>query len=436
MPARLVGFGCILALVFSLGCGGSERLTEPTEIAVPPGLTESEAKLWRMSGHETQAIQRTGLLYQDPEVTAYVQALGERMVPAQPGPATYEFHVLLDPEVNAFAFPDGTIYVHLGLLSLLESEAQLAHVLAHEVVHVEARHSVKQYDNQQSVVGTTQVLSLAAAIGFGSMGTAAAGLFNVASQLSLGLTASIAVSGYSREAEREADVRAIGRIAAEGYDPCASAETFTLLLREYDDPDAVASFVYASHPRLKERQAYSIEEAEARGTTCAAPGDSTATAAPDTAYARLMRGVRADQVELWIRSEQYDRAIDQADRLLDLDDANAPLWYWRAEAIRQPYGDAAPSDSVTTELEEHYRYALDLDPSLAIAHRSLGALYEARGDTDAAAYAYEQYLATASRPRDRRFIQHRIDTLRPTAPADATTSPGEAEPSSSGDEQD
>ncbi|MEL6611964.1 MAG: hypothetical protein AAFQ53_07705, partial [Bacteroidota bacterium] len=88
MPARLVGFGCILALVFSLGCGGSERLTEPTEIAVPPGLTESEAKLWRMSGHETQAIQRTGLLYQDPEVTAYVQALGERMVPAQPGPAT------------------------------------------------------------------------------------------------------------------------------------------------------------------------------------------------------------------------------------------------------------------------------------------------------------------------------------------------------------
>ncbi|MEL6611630.1 MAG: tetratricopeptide repeat protein, partial [Bacteroidota bacterium] len=122
--------------------------------------------------------------------------------------------------------------------------------------------------------------------------------------------------------------------------------------------------------------------------------------------------------------------------LLDRDDANAPLRYWRAEAIRQPYGDAAPSDSVTTELEEHYRYALDLDPSLAIAHRSLGALYEARGDTDAAADAYEQYLATASRPRDRRFIQHRIDTLRPAAPAEATDAATDDAPSSSGDEQD
>ena len=86
----------------------------------------------------------------DPELQAYVAGIGKRMAAKSERPnLPWEFHVVNDAAVNAFALPGGFIYVTRGLLAHMNSEAELATVLGHEIGHVTARHSVQQISKAQ-----------------------------------------------------------------------------------------------------------------------------------------------------------------------------------------------------------------------------------------------------------------------------------------------
>ena len=91
-----------------------------------------------------QVEQMIGI-YNDSTLTAYVDAIGKRMVDVLGDPpVTFQFKVVDMAEPNAFALPGGYIYVSRGLLSLVNDEAELACVIGHEMIHVTKRHSVKQ----------------------------------------------------------------------------------------------------------------------------------------------------------------------------------------------------------------------------------------------------------------------------------------------------
>ena len=402
-------------LVFGLmGCTGS-RPAVSNETPLPAGLTPSEQKLWRISAQEAERLQRTGLLYSDPLLEDYVQQLGERLVPEpHTVPADFRFHVIADPEANAFALPDGNIYVHLGLLARLQSEAQLAQVLSHEVHHVIDRHAVTGYDQQRSVSGTTQVLSLAAAIGFGAVGGAVAQFWGGVSQLGLALTANASVNGHGRAAEESSDLYAVQALQAEGYNTCAAVEVFDILLDEYGQPSAAATFFYADHPQLTRRKAYSLERAEA----LAGKSLACTEVQVDSAYLARMAHVRAAQIELWVRGEQYARAIPAADHAIATDSSNAALHFWLAEALYH-----GSSDSLTVErAEDEYWAAAALDTTYAAPYRGLGVLAEAEGDTAAAVEAYTFYLHLDPEAKDRRYIRRRIDELSSAPPASGEAS--------------
>ena len=149
--------------------------------------------------------------YDNSELQAYVQRIGERVTSRSHRPGlVYRFTVLDSEEVNAFALPGGYIYITRGLLAYLNSEAELAAVLGHEAGHVTARHSVRQYTAQQ-----------AASMGFtlGSVflpqlrTTGANDLFN--------LIGGALLRGYGREHELEADRLGAEYLAKSGYDPQA-----------------------------------------------------------------------------------------------------------------------------------------------------------------------------------------------------------------------
>ncbi len=371
-------------------------------MVLPPGLSESERKLWTQSASEADHLAHSGLIYAEEPLAGYVQGLGDRLLPATDVPATFRFHVVLDPEANAFALPDGNIYVHLGLLAQLQREAQLAAVLAHETAHVTGRHTLERYDQAQGVSAVTQVLGLAAAIGFGAAGGSWAGLFNNASQLGLALTAGAAINGHSRAAEAGADRFAVEALAAHEYDPCGAADLFTVLLGDEDEPSAAASFFWGSHPRLSSRRAAAEEEVEAlTGASC------DGIAVEDTAFVERMAAARALQVELWVRAERYDRAAASARRAMELRPDDPALHFWNAEALSLAGTDPETLD----EAEAGYRRASELDPTFAAPFRGLGALAERRGDPDAAAAAYERYLALDPDAKDRRYVRHRIEEL-------------------------
>jgi predicted Zn-dependent protease len=97
-------------------------------------------------GQDTdRQIQQQFGIYEDKDLNMYVNSIGQRMVPYSHRPnLQYHFSVLDTPVINAFAAPGGFIYVTRGILALMNSEAELAAVLGHEMGHVAARHSLKR----------------------------------------------------------------------------------------------------------------------------------------------------------------------------------------------------------------------------------------------------------------------------------------------------
>jgi tetratricopeptide (TPR) repeat protein len=125
-------------------------------------------------------------------------------------------------------------------------------------------------------------------------------------------------------------------------------------------------------------------------------------------YLARTASVRAAQVELWVRTERYDRALESADGALAIDSTDAYLRFWRAEALRLGPADAASRQRA----EDEYWRATELDTTYAAPYRGIGLLAEEDGDAVAAIEAYDYYLYLDPEAKDRRYVQHRIDALR------------------------
>ncbi len=136
-----------------------------------------------------------------------MERVGQRIVAAAEVPNwDWRFAVIDDPEPNAFALPGGYVGVHAGMFDVVEDDAQLAAVMAHEIGHVAARHHAERLSRQALV--HTGVAAVAGDSG-------AAGL--LAAGATLGL-----VLPFSREQESEADVIGLRYMAEAGYDPRAA----------------------------------------------------------------------------------------------------------------------------------------------------------------------------------------------------------------------
>jgi predicted Zn-dependent protease len=155
-------------------------------------------------------------VYEDVELAHLVQSVGEAIAAQSHRPdLIYRFTVLDSTTVNAFALPGGYIYITRGLLAYLNSGAELAAVLGHEIGHVTARHSVRQHS-------TATVTGI-----FGSVLAAATGIQGTDTLASLASTA--IVRGYGREYELEADRLGAEYIAKAGYDPQGMLEVVGVL---------------------------------------------------------------------------------------------------------------------------------------------------------------------------------------------------------------
>ncbi len=150
----------------------------------------------------------------------------------------YSFNVLSSKEVNAFALPGGPLYIYTGLLKLMEDEAELAAVMGHEIGHVDGRHAVRQ---MQPVVGLAAIQALA----FGDK--------SPASRQALNFVLGIALTGYSRSHELEADRFGLIYMQRAGYDPNGTVRMFTKLGGQGERERNVFEKLSATHPETKER---------------------------------------------------------------------------------------------------------------------------------------------------------------------------------------
>jgi predicted Zn-dependent protease len=181
-------------------------------------------------------------IYDDPAVAAYVDSVGRRVAHASEQPdLPWRFTVLDDAVVNAFAMPGGYIYVTRGLLAYMQSEAQLAGVLGHEIGHVTARHSAKQI-TQQELSGLG--LGLAAAV------SPTFRRYSSTAEQALGLL----FLKYSRDDETQADELGVRYAALAGYDPRDIPGTYHTLKRIADAAGQSLPGYLSTHPDPGQRE--------------------------------------------------------------------------------------------------------------------------------------------------------------------------------------
>jgi len=212
----------------------------------PDIVLMSESAEIEMGKEMHEKLIKSMPIYQDEKLTEYVNSIGQKIVKNSHRPdIEYHFTIIDAPDINAFALPGGYIYINRGLLSYLDSEAQLAAVLAHEVGHVTARHVVRQ-DSARKGASVLSVLSV-----FTTGSSAIGDVTN--------LWGTAAVKGYGREMELEADGLGADYLFSSGYDPHAMVETIGVLkdqekfarYRAKEEGKKTKSYhgVFSTHPR-------------------------------------------------------------------------------------------------------------------------------------------------------------------------------------------
>jgi len=200
---------------------------------------------------EGDVIAELGGLLKNPKATAYVQAVGKKLVSgSNRTDVGYAFDVIKNDEINAFALPNGAVYVTKGLLRVLRNEAQLANVIGHEVGHVDRDHSMKQFG--VDLLGQ----------GAGILAQVFAGGDKAQKDAAKEVANNIISNGYSQELEMQADE--IGQKFAymAGWDPNGMIDIMTLFLtfeKSPNPPQGVEAYT-RSHPHAEVR----LEQAKTR----------------------------------------------------------------------------------------------------------------------------------------------------------------------------
>lgn len=367
-------FALMLASFFISGCattGGVESFRDAGDTS---NLHEKERRLWHEAKGFDTTIARSGQIYDDPRATAYLQGVMDRLYPEFKG----KIHVRIydSTQLNAFALPNGSIYFNIGLLARIENEAQLAAVLAHEAAHFIEKHSFRQRVSAKNMSA------------FAVSGIPFASLAAVSS-----------ISGFSRDLEREADMKGYQRLVKAGYNPHEAHKVFEILAKEVKALGIEEPYFFSSHPQLVERiETFKELAAKQKNTGRVATED----------YSRAIQPIRLEALHKDIGQDRYQSVI------MVMEDPNtrryypAAGYYYLGEAYLRRDQKSDPQKAV-----QAFETAERLSPNFAPTYKSLGMHYMKGGNKDKARQYFNKYLSLASKDaRDRAYVQQYISSLK------------------------
>jgi len=246
----------LLLMAAAMGSGCVSTGTNPIS-----GNTRAYGYSWeeevKLGTEADQQIQQQYGVYDDEDVSAYVEELGQQLLaeshmrrpdtPEKFRNTEFHFRVLDSPIINAFALPGGYVYVTRGLMAHLNNEAQLAVVLAHEIGHVVGRHASKQAAKRQIMQGGLIVGAVAGQAAFG--GNVAENVMGIG-----GSAAKLLSLSYSRDNERESDQLGVEYATRAGYDAAEGAAFFASLKRKSKQSGQSLPTWQSTHPDPGQRE--------------------------------------------------------------------------------------------------------------------------------------------------------------------------------------
>jgi predicted Zn-dependent protease len=189
----------------------------------------------------SKQVEATSKLITDPEVTEYINRIGQNLVRNSDARVPFTIKVIDNEEVNAFALPGGFFYVDSGLILAADNEAELAGVMAHEIAHVAARHATKNMTRSE----IWNIASIPLMFIGGPAGYAIAEIASIAVPMSF--------LKFSRDAEREADLLGLEYDYAAGYDPQAFVQFFEKLGADDKKKHSKLAKMFSTHPMNSDR---------------------------------------------------------------------------------------------------------------------------------------------------------------------------------------
>ncbi|MCB1760056.1 MAG: M48 family metalloprotease [Gammaproteobacteria bacterium] len=371
-PGRAGGV-LILACALLLGGCQSSAVRTLNHADDTRQLSEYESRRWYAAEELDRHWRNKGLIYSDGALGDYLQGIAVALYPEFGG--TLKLRVLDSPDLNAFALPNGSVYLNLGLIARMENEAQLATIVAHEVSHFKFQHSLKQRHATEGAVVAGWAVTLLTGI-----------------PLSGQLLALGAMSGYSQDAEREADREGFARMVAHGYDPGSAAAVFDIMRAEAEALDSDEPWLYASHPKLTERmqtmQSLAVQQPSAGGRRESAR------------FLRETGDLRSVLLDRYLIGQKYKQLIHVLENAEIRPRYPGHADFYLGEAYRQraEEGDGARALAA-------YHKAVGLAPDFAPSYRALALIRMQNDERPEARRLFKRYLELAPEAIDRKYIE-------------------------------
>ncbi len=373
----------ILTLCF-MAAGCLTTTLPPVTEDFRPG--DDEKRLWERSKEEQKVLNESGLLYRDRELEDYLNQIAKKLQPPEIwAHIPFRIMVIKNPYLNAFAFPNGVIYVHTGILARMDNEAQLAILLAHEMTHCTHRHALKAFRDlkrrtaflaavQETQVGADEDVDLVTLLG--STGSIAA------------------VTGYSQDLETEADMVGFGLLLSAGYDPHEAPKLFEHLKKELEEEKIKEPFFFGTHPRLRKR----IENYKNLLNTHY-QGKKAGIKNTNIFLAKLHE-VILENAFLDLKAGRFSTAQRGAEKYLTIKPNDQRAYYLLGEISRQ----RGKKDD-TKRAKAYYEKAISIEPSYPDPHKAIGLIYYKDGEKTLANRSFESYLSLSPQAPDRAYIQ-------------------------------
>jgi predicted Zn-dependent protease len=366
MSHRLLG---LLALLTPFAAVADEIVPWAYPVSAV-ALEREERNLWAEAEAFDKALERSGKLRADPALNAYLQGVMDKLYPEFGGKV--RIRAIDSNQLNAFALPNGSIYINIGLLARLQNEAQLATVLAHEGAHFVHRHSFQQSEHVKNVATFALIVGMAGVPVVGN------------------IVALTSMSGFSREHETEADQIGYRRLVTAGYSAKEAPKTFEHLIAEIKALEINEPFFFASHPKLQDRVDSLTELSR----------DAVNGEAGHEAYVMAIREVRLFALQEDLDAYRYKQLIlvlSDPERRREYP-PEASYYLGEAYRLRNQEGDL-------DLMQREYTLSIELAPAFAKAYRALGLLHYKRGENALATPLFKRYLELAPAAPDREYIE-------------------------------
>jgi len=396
------------------GCATTTNLPDDYKQKYQDKFEEDHIDLIWRSDRQHDSFVKKGLIQQNKPLNNYLNAIAKPFIERTEQSLDIKVFIFRNPQVNAFAMPNGHVYFNEGLIASLDNKDQLAFVVGHEIAHVELEHSIKRRRSTTNTLATTHIADIMLT-GVGLGGLAYGG-------------GALSILSHSREAERESDLRSIELMCNSGFSAQEASKALDKLANNKRN-DRLKGSIWGSHPGIGER--IELVKEHSLKQDCSMVG----TPSQVNYETHVLPIVVSNVVEMKLRRRQYQAAIEYATDVLKTHPNTPEYHYLTAEGYRlfitDPEGAAREMTAYTGEgtvesnkqeilklkethlsnAKQNYAAALALNANFANPYKGLGILEKELGNNEEAKTHFKRYLELEEDTYKKAYVKSLLTNL-------------------------